>query len=107
MGVSSFVAAPPLSLDHVTKALESLERLWKIVGEWLKVPSAVSDDIQSECSSDMECLRRIVRYWLLRDPFASWRRLICCLDWEDLDYRGEFQKVANSIRGFAEPLEGQ
>ena len=102
--MSSFVVAPPLSVDSVMKTLESLTEQWDTVGDWLYIPSAVMDRVASECSNDMECLRRIIRYWLLRDPFASWRRLLHRLDWVDDD---EFRKVADSIRSCLEQLDGQ
>ena len=86
------------------KALESLADQWDRVGGCLYIPEAVRRRIASECSSNMECLRQLVRCWLLRDPHASWRRLIWCLDMVDDD---AFRKVADSIRRNAEQLEGQ
>ena len=104
MGVPLFVVAPPLSVDNVMKTLESLTEQWDTVGGCLHIPSAVRQRVRSECSNDTECLRRVIRYWLLRDPFASWRRLLRQLDCANDD---EFRKVADSIRSYVERLDGQ
>ena len=77
---------------------------WRGVGTRLFVPRAVLDLIASECTSDSECLRKALRYWIQRDPLASWRRLIVGLDWSgDYDLVG----VADGVRHLAEELTGQ
>ena len=77
---------------------------WRRVGAELHVPMAVMDLIASECTSDSECLRKALRYWIQRDPLASWRQLISNLDWsEDADVR----RVAGGVRSLAEELSGQ
>ena len=99
------VVAPPLSVDTVTHALESLTHRWRDVGgRDLRIPTTILDGIQSDHSSDAERLRSCIRYWLLRDPIASWRRLIHELDdWDKEDYN----TVANGIRKYAKKLQGQ
>ena len=48
-----------------------------------------------------------VRYWLLRDPLASWRRLIERLDyWADVIGYGRYNDIADRIRHYAEELTG-
>ena len=98
------VADPPLSVEGVVKAMESLTQQWRDVSERLWIPKAVRNRIASECSTDEECLRRAIRYWLLRDPYASWRRIIYRFDYED---DTAFSTVADSLRSNAEPLQGQ
>ena len=73
------------------------------MGDQLEVPDAVMDLIASECISDSECLRKALRYWIQRDPLASWRRLISRLDWSD----GDIRRVAHDVRSLAEELTGQ
>ena len=74
---------------------------WRRVGAQLNVPAAVLDLIASECTSDSECLRKSLRYWIQRDPLASWRGLVSMLD--DADIR----RVADDVRSLAEELTGQ
>ena len=45
--------------------------------------------------------RAVVETWLHTDPQPSWRRLILALD------RAEETSVADTIRGYAEPLRGR
>ena len=86
------------------KALESLTERWRDVCIRLFIPMTVLDDIERDYSSDEERLRSGVRYWLLRDPYASWRRLIGQL------YIGkDFCGVGDTLvqKGYAEELSGQ
>ena len=69
----------------------------------LYIPYAKLAAIKSELSTDKERLRALIQYWLLRDPYASWRRLIMVLDWKYEDSK----IAANSIRNYAEKLTGQ
>ena len=99
-----YFLAPPLSVDGVTTVLEGIAAKWKAIGILLCVPFATLDFISTEGGSNMERLRAVVRYWLLRDPLASWRRLMWELDCsQDCDIRA----VADSIRTYAEKLIGQ
>ena len=102
VGVSLFAVAPPLSIDNVVSALKSETEKWRDVGWWLCIPDAAMDVIKSECSTPSQCLRAVIRYWLLKDPLASWRRLIWLLD-EQKDFHG----VTDRIRCNAEQQSGQ
>ena len=103
--VCHFVVAPPLSMNIVADSLESLTHRWQDVGSSdLHIPYTVLDSIQSEHSSNAEQLQASVRYWLLHDPLASWRRLVHQLDgWSEKDFR----TVVDGIRNNAEKLQGQ
>ena len=99
-----FVAGSPLSVDRAMVVLEGVAGSWRWVGAQLNVPAAVLDLIASECTSDSECLRKALRYWIQRDPLASWRGLVYWLDWSrDADIR----RVADDVRSLAEELTGQ
>ena len=74
------------------------------MGTWLHVPRAVLDLIASECTSDSECLRKALRYWIQRDPHASWRGLIY---WFDRSLSYDLVGVADGVRHLAEELTGQ
>ena len=95
--MSLFAVAPPLSIDNVIRALKSLTEQWRDVGEWLHIPIAAMNVMESECSTLSQCLRSVIRYWLLKDSLASWRRLIWLLDWEK-----DFHGVTDRIRHKAE-----
>ena len=100
----NFVAGSPLSVDRAMAVLGGVAGRWRRVGAGLYVPSAVLDLIASECTSDSECLRKALRYWIQRDPLASWRGLVYCLHWSrDVDLVG----VADDVRSLAEELTGQ
>ena len=48
-----------------------------------------------------------VRYWLLKDPLASWRKLIVRLDyWAGVIGFGRYSDIADRIRHYAEELTG-
>ena len=78
----------------------------------LYIPDSKLDAIKSEFSTYKERLRALIQYWLLRDPYASWRRLIIRLD--NISYYSSAAATlaaaaaaANSIRNYAEKLTGQ
>ena len=103
--LSLFVLAPPLSVDSVMAVLGGVAHNWRRVGQCLYIPYATLSYIGGECKDDLERLRRVVRYWLLKDPSASWRRLICGLyNFNDDD---DLVNVANSIKEYAEKQTGQ
>lgn len=105
MNVLCLAAAPPLSVDKVVSVLESFTHKWRYVGEGLlQIPDKALKVIESEQSSDAERLRAAVRYWLLRDPLASWRKLIHMLDFENND---ACRAVTKNIRSYAEKQRGQ
>ncbi len=75
---------------------------WREAGDdILLIPDSKLDAIERECSTDEERLRVCVQYWLLRDPYASWRRIIWRLD-------GSIHlAIADTIRSYAEKLTGE
>ena len=63
-----------LTVDNVRKALHGIP--WRDVGEILDIPPFKLREIEGEYRSDEEREVAVIRYWILRDPFASWRRII-------------------------------
>jgi hypothetical protein len=63
-----------LTVDNVRKALNGIH--WRDVGEMLWIPDSKLSEIEGEYRSDEEREVAVIRYWILRDPFASWRRII-------------------------------
>ena len=91
-------------MENVATILEQLSL--DDVRAMLYIPDDKLYAIKSEFSTDKERLRALIQYWLLRDPYASWRRLIIQLDnWSDVII--EATAAANSIRNYAEKLTGQ
>ena len=79
------------------------------MGDRLRVPATTRRAIGRENSNDEGRLGAILMYWVLRDPVASWRRLIWML-WGGDIYIGEpddVTKAADSTRHYAEKLSGQ
>ena len=83
--------------------LEVVAGLWRDVGKRLAVPAAVMNVIASESTSDLESLRKSLRYWVQRDPNASWRRLIWRFHWSQ---DPNLWRVADDMTGLAEKLTG-
>ena len=73
----------------------------------LGILSGKLDEIKADHHSTDEQEVAAVRYWLLRDPLASWRRIIYQLDfWADDTGYGHYSDIADRIRHYAEELTG-
>ena len=85
--------------------MKGVAHKWRVVGDELSISRAILSFIDGDCVSDEERLRRVVRYWILKDPYASWRQLITSLygyGHNDAD----LIKVAGDIKSNAEKLTG-
>jgi hypothetical protein len=58
-----------------------------------------------QCSTDEERTAALVREWLLRDPLATWRRIIHEL--LDYDVSTKEHSLGDSIVHYAEELTGK
>ena len=86
-------------MDNITTALRGID--WENVGiNILNLPISKHDEITEQFSSDDDRVRAGVREWLLRDPIASWRRLV-----DQLYDNGKAER-ADSIVHYAEELTG-
>ena len=93
-------------MENVVAVLEGLTL--ESVGLMLIIPGTKLAAIKGEFSTEKERLRAVVMYWLLRDPLASWRRLILQLDHYSSYYQySRLRALANSIRNYAEKLRGK
>ena len=63
-----------LTVDNVRKALHGIH--WWKVGVMLGIPSSKCNEIEGEYHSDEEREVAVIRCWILRDPYASWRRIL-------------------------------
>ena len=74
-----------LTVDNVRKALHGIH--WREVGLMLSIPNSKLSEIEGEYRSDEERKVAVIRYWILRDPFASWKRMIQQLEaWAKYDH---------------------
>jgi hypothetical protein len=87
-----------LTVDNVRKALHGIH--WYDVGRMLFIPDSKLSEIEGEYRSDEEREVAVIRYWILRDPFASWRRII----WQFEDC--ERHDHAIRIHHYSEELTG-
>ena len=72
-----------------------------MIGRYILIlPSSKCDEIETQCPTNEERVAAAVREWLLRDPLASWRRII-----DQLYIYGELDR-ADSILHYAEELTG-
>ena len=72
----------------------------------LGIPPGKLDEIQADHHSIDEQAVAAVRYWLLRDPLASWRKIIYQLDFLAGFGYGHYSVIADRIRHYAEELTG-
>ena len=91
--------ATALTVTNITNTLAGLN-WWTIGRNILRFPDSKCDEIEKQFSSYEERVEAAVREWLLRDPLASWRRLIHKLYWRHKSDR------ADSILHYAEELTG-
>ena len=63
-----------LTVNNVRKALHGIPLLE--ISWMLWIPDSKLSEIEGEYRSDEEREIAVIRYWILRDPFASWRRVI-------------------------------
>ena len=87
-----------LTVANIRRAVQELK--WKRLGEVLRIPGSILDEISKEHTTDDHREAAVLHYWLLHDPLASWRRLIDLLHWWDEGGH------ANRISHFAEELTG-
>ena len=72
----------------------------------LGLPHTLLAELQSAHHSTDEQEAAVVRYWLLRDPLASWRRIIHQLDWWTVYGQGHYSDIDSRVRHYAEELTG-
>ena len=89
------LAAPPLSLDNVLRAVTGVN--WRTLGQRLFFYDL--DAIREQHGSDEDRLKRVVENFL-SSLHPSWRQVIWAL------YMSNAIHLAEHIRSYAEPLEG-
>ena len=111
--LSSFLAAPPLTLENVVSVVKGVRR-WQILAKYLvwgydKDEDEYSrigtdlDALQRYYGSDEDCLKAVVSQFLQgkgRYRPASWRGVIWSL------YEANEIQLADQFRSYGEQLEG-
>ena len=98
-----FVVAPPLSVDAVMAVFKEVAWNWRKFGRLLDIPQAALNVIEIDFSADLDRLRGLMVYWVLKCPYASWRYLIWRLD---SGAGKHYVQVADSCRDFTEKITG-
>ena len=106
--VCIFSNATALTVQNIVQELRGVDLLEEKNGKnILGIPSTKLTELKSAHRSTDEQQAAIVRYWLLRDSFASWRQIIFQLDtWAGYISYGHFSNRADRIRHYAEELTG-
>ena len=110
--IFSYSNATALTVQNVVQELRGVD-LFKVSNNVippksvLGIPPAKLGELKDAHHSTDRQEAAIVRYWLLRDPLASWRRIIYQLDeWADYPGDGQYSDIADRIRHYAEELTG-
>ena len=91
--------ATALTVDNITGALKGIG--WGTIGQYIfHLPNSKHREIAQQFSSADDRVRVGAMEWLLRDPLASWRRLIHQL------YAWDVAEQADSILHYTEELTG-
>ena len=85
------------------EVLKGLSKRWRDIGSDLFVHKAALNVIENDILGDLERVRSVVLYWILKCPYASWRFLIYRLD--DSNHRA-FNLMADNCRKFAGKITG-
>lgn len=88
------------STINVLKAVQKVKDT-DLLGKWLRVPGFKRREINSHFPSMLQQRKQSIKYWMERDPLASWRSLIVALD------KMRNKKAADAIRHLAEPVTGR
>ena len=100
--------ATALTVNNIVQELRGVD-LFKIDDDEtiLGIPAAQLAELRSANHPTDEQEAAVVRYWLLRDPLTSWRRIIFQLDeWAVLSGYDHYSDIADRIRHYTEELTG-
>lgn len=90
-----------MTLKNLVSALKSIESRWNDLGNDLKFPKFVLEDIERQNQTSRERLTAVLKHYLQLHPFASWRRIIRALE------RLEEPVIVKQIRKYAEHILGK
>ena len=75
-----------------------------VLGFYLGVPVSKQDEIKRQFSSEAQQRKAYINYFIEHDPEASWRRVICVLDWMN---QPDSVEAADNIHHLAEAVPGR
>ena len=103
--ICSYSNTTALTVQNIIEGLRGVDLFNVVGGNIFDIPSAKLDELKAAHHSTDQQEAAVVRYWLLRDPLASWRKIIHQLD-ERADYSGcgHYSDIADRIRHYAEEL---
>ena len=106
--ICSYSNATALTVQNIVQELRGVDLFKERYGKNIfNIPPAKLDELKTTHHSTDQKEAAVVRYWLLRDPLASWRRIIYQLDkWAFYFGYGHYGDFADRIRHYAEELTG-
>ena len=75
-----------------------------LLGHCLGVPGSKRDEIERQFSSEAQQRKAYINYFIEHDPEASWRSVICALDYMN---QPDSVEAADNIRHLAEAVPGR
>ena len=91
-----------LTKDNVYEVLKQANPDWKWVAKSiLEISVDKCEDIGRRYSTNEECLKQAIDFWLNRCTFASWRTLLYQF------YRFKLDALASMIQGYVEAILGE
>ena len=93
--------ATALTVNNVVKVVEEVRWL-TLCDDVLRVPSSKEREIENECSTDKDRKTSAVKWWIMNDPLASWRRITDQL----YGWGAREDTIADKIRHYCEDVTG-
>ena len=90
-----------LTTANLVSVLKGIENRWNDLGDELKYPQSLLEEIEKQYLSTRERLTAVVKHFLQLHPFASWRRIIRGLE------RLEEHSIVKQIKTQAERVLGK
>ena len=93
-----------LTVNNIIKALQDIS--FKVLCDILDIPGSKRQEIKQESESDHKLFVKAVKWWLLTDPLASWRRIVDRLYIRSYYEYLNLDVICDRIRHYTEELIG-
>ena len=90
----------PMNVLRAVQEVKNTDRLGRCLG----VPGSKRDEIKSQFSSEAQQRKAYINYFIEHDSEASWRSVICALDWMN---EPDSLEAADNIHHLAEAVPGR
>ena len=92
----------PMNVLRAVREVKDTDELG--LGFYLSVPWSKREEIKRQFSSEAQQRKAYINYFIEHDIDASWRSVICALDWMD---RPDSVEAADNIRHLAKAVPGR